>query len=123
MTKSFEERRDETIAAAQRAVAQQREHQLLELGHRFTYHAPKGDQVERYQKIRRTALEFAELIVELCPLSREQSVAFTRLEEVVMFANAAIAREVELEDEAEAEAEVLTEVGAEDITDPGSGER
>ena len=99
----------EQVDAAQRAQ------QRIELEHRFTYHAPGGDQVDRYRQIRRAALEFAELIVELCPLSREQSVAFTRLEEVVMFANAAIAREVELE-VVEGPA---GEVGADDVTDPG----
>jgi hypothetical protein len=63
-----------------------------ELDNRFSYHAPKGDQPERYTKIRAKAKELAELIVELCPESREQSLAITRLEEVSMWANAAIAR-------------------------------
>ena len=63
-----------------------------ELERRFSYHPPKGNQPERYEKIRAAALEFATLIVNLTPASREQSLALTHLEEAVMQANAAIAR-------------------------------
>jgi hypothetical protein len=58
----------------------------------FTYHPPKGDQAQRYQRIREKAKEFALLIVELTPASREQSLALTELEYASMMANAAIAR-------------------------------
>lgn len=73
----------------------------------FKYHAPKpavyqgssngGDhdfvaQSERYEAIRGKAKEFAELLVTLCPPSRELSVALTELETSVMWANASIAR-------------------------------
>jgi hypothetical protein len=58
----------------------------------FTYHPPKGDQAERYVRIRDKAKELALLIVEVTPASREQSSALTKLDEVVMHANAAIAR-------------------------------
>ncbi len=58
----------------------------------FTYHAPKPGQPERYEQLRAKAKEFALLIVELTPISREQSLALTELEKSVMFANAAIAR-------------------------------
>lgn len=57
----------------------------------FTYHAPKGDQAARYEKIRAAAKEFALLLVDVCPESRELSVAHTHLQTVVMFANASIA--------------------------------
>ena len=63
-----------------------------EIVRRFTYHPPKGDQVERYEAIRDTALEFARVITFNTPVSREQSLALTHLDEVVMFANASIAR-------------------------------
>lgn len=59
---------------------------------RFKYHAPKGDQLERYVIIRDKAKAFAEIIVGLTPQSREQALAITALEEAVMWANAAIAR-------------------------------
>lgn len=58
----------------------------------YKYHAPKGGQQERYVAIRAKALELAEMIVHNSPPSREQSVALTHLDEVVMNANAAIAR-------------------------------
>jgi hypothetical protein len=58
----------------------------------FTYHAPKGDQPARYEAVRAKAKELAVLIIETTPESREQSSALTRLEEAVMHANAAIAR-------------------------------
>lgn len=58
----------------------------------FTYHAPKEGQPEKYQSIRDTAKEFAKYLDELCPNSREKSLAITHLEEVVFWANAAIAR-------------------------------
>ncbi len=59
---------------------------------RFTYHAPKDGQGEKYQVIRENALEFAKGIVTGCPPSRELSLALTKLEEAVFWANAAIAR-------------------------------
>ena len=58
----------------------------------FTYQPPKGDQPERYIKIRDAAKNFAFLIDECVPDSREKSVAMTNLEQVVMWANAGISR-------------------------------
>jgi hypothetical protein len=63
-----------------------------ELEKRFTYHPPKHDQVARYGEIRSNAKGFASQIVNLTPPSREQALALTKLEEAVMWANAAIAR-------------------------------
>jgi hypothetical protein len=62
------------------------------IDHNFSYHAPKRGQHEKYNEIRMKAKELAYLIEELCPKSREKSVAFTKLEESVMWANASIAR-------------------------------
>ena len=58
----------------------------------FTYHAPKEGQPEKYERIRAKAKELAYLIDELCPNSREKSLAMTKLEESSMWANASIAR-------------------------------
>lgn len=63
-----------------------------ELDTRFTYHAPKAGQPEKYIQLRDTAKLFAELINELCPESREKALAFTHVEDAVMWANASIAR-------------------------------
>ena len=56
------------------------------------YHAPKEGQPAKYTAIREKAKELAYLIDELCPESRERSLAITKLEEVSMWANASIAR-------------------------------
>lgn len=58
----------------------------------FSYHPPKDDQPERYVEIRDTAMAVALGIMQNCPASRERSLALTRLEECVMWANASIAR-------------------------------
>ena len=58
----------------------------------FTYHAPINDQTERYSNIRTEARILAKTINTLCPESREKSLAFTNLEQAVMWANASIAR-------------------------------
>lgn len=58
----------------------------------FVYHAPKGNQTLRYETLRERAKGLAYLIDEYCPESREKSLALTKLEEAVMWANAAIAR-------------------------------
>lgn len=58
----------------------------------YKYHSPIGDQAERYVTIRNKAKELAITICECTPVSREQSVALTNLEQVVMMANASIAR-------------------------------
>ena len=58
----------------------------------FTYHAPKDGQPEKYEAIRSKGKELAYLIDEVCPGSREKSLAMTKLEEAVMWANASVAR-------------------------------
>lgn len=63
-----------------------------ELATRFTYHAVKGTQSQRYVAIRDKAKELAQLILDSSPDSREQSLALTNLEQCVMWANAGIAR-------------------------------
>ena len=63
-----------------------------ELMRRFTYHKPKGNQPERYEGIRAKALMLAMEVCGSCPESRERSLAVTKIEEAVFWANAAIAR-------------------------------
>lgn len=63
-----------------------------EIDIRFKYHKPTEGQPEKYQRIRSLAKEFAELVQDECPESREKSLAMTKLEESVMWANAAVAR-------------------------------
>lgn len=65
--------------------------QAEDLDNWFTYHPPGGNQPERYSRIREAVKEVASLIYNLCPGSRERSLAFTKLREASMWANAAIA--------------------------------
>lgn len=62
------------------------------LNNTYKYHSPTGDQPKRYEEIRQAGKFLAETIVKNSPVSREQSVALTELEGVIMWANAAIAR-------------------------------
>jgi hypothetical protein len=65
---------------------------LAQLEKVFTYHAPKDDQPERYVALRNSARSLAQMIYGLVPPSRERAVALTNLEQVIFWANAAIAR-------------------------------
>lgn len=64
----------------------------MDLKKNFTYHAPKEGQPEKYAEIRSMAHDLAEYLQSNCPASRELSLALTNLEQVVMWANASIAR-------------------------------
>lgn len=63
-----------------------------DLINRFTYHPPKPGQPETYERIRNLGYTYAKALTQLCPPSRELSLAVTRIEEAVFWANAAIAR-------------------------------
>jgi hypothetical protein len=58
----------------------------------FKYYEPKEGQPEKYTHIRGMARELAYAIEHNCPNSREKSLAMTKLEEAVFWANAGIAR-------------------------------
>jgi hypothetical protein len=64
----------------------------LDIENRFTYHTPKGDQPDRYQILRSYAFDYAMLVCHICPDSKERSLAITKLEECIMWANSSIAR-------------------------------
>jgi hypothetical protein len=63
-----------------------------EIENRFTYHPPNPTQISNHMAIRNQAKALAYVIDSLVPESREKSIAMTKLDEVVMFANAGIAR-------------------------------
>lgn len=63
-----------------------------DLTNRFTYHPPKPGQPAIYESIRDQAHAFARNLCGHVPPSRERSLALTKLEEVVMWANAGVAR-------------------------------
>ncbi len=58
----------------------------------FTFHPVKPGQGAKYTQNRDWAREMAHKLIDQCPPSRELSVALTKLDEVVYWANAAIAR-------------------------------
>jgi hypothetical protein len=64
-----------------------------ELNKRFSYHPPIDEnQTGRYEEIRGYAKNFARILKQRCPDSREFFIAMTKIEEAVFWANAAIAR-------------------------------
>jgi hypothetical protein len=62
-----------------------------ELDNIFTYHAPVGNQVERYQKIREAAKNLAQVIVDNTSPSPEQTLAVREVEMACMRANQCVA--------------------------------
>ena len=58
----------------------------------FTYHSLNDGQVAKCELLRAKAKVVAYAIEGACPSSREKSLAMTKLEEAIMWANAAIAR-------------------------------
>lgn len=65
---------------------------MEELEHRYSYHAPTPDKIKIHEYVRKSGLELAKDIAAMCPDGREKSLALTRVEEAIMWANAAIAR-------------------------------
>ncbi len=64
---------------------------IEEIENIFTYHKPCGTQQQRYERLRCDAKSMAKSINELCPESREKSLALTNLQQSIMWANASIA--------------------------------
>ena len=60
----------------------------------FSYHAPTPDTVALHETIRNQGKRFAELVEAECPASRETSLALTKIEEAVFWANASVARNI-----------------------------
>ena len=57
----------------------------------FTYHAPREDQIPRYNEMREQFRQTALMIARFTPPGRERAVALTQLQLANMVANAAIA--------------------------------
>jgi hypothetical protein len=64
-----------------------------EMIHRFQYHPPSGqDVIDAHQQVRTASALYAGLILTLVPPGREQSLAITKIEEAMFWANGGIAR-------------------------------
>lgn len=66
-----------------------------EIEKRFSHHPPHNEKVALHEATRDLHRKMAEHLNRLLPESREKSLAFTALEESLMWANACIARNVE----------------------------
>lgn len=67
--------------------------QTADLDKRFSYHQPKDDVVKKnHEQVRHALRIAAEALTELIPAGREHALVLTKLEEAMMWANAAIAR-------------------------------
>jgi hypothetical protein len=68
--------------------------QFADLQHRFNHHAPpNGTTAQKHITVRERCLELAEVLDGTQGDGREKSLAITKLEEAMMWANAGIARE------------------------------
>lgn len=63
----------------------------IQIENRYTYHKSQPEDLFSYQELRSKAKELAYLIEKLCPDNREKSIAHTKLQEFIMFANCSIA--------------------------------
>lgn len=64
-----------------------------DLNKRFNYHRPDEAKAQRHQRIRDAHRALADVLDEELIECREQSLALTKIEEAMFWANAAIARE------------------------------
>jgi hypothetical protein len=63
-----------------------------DLDKRFDYHAPDEERAHLHEVVRGLVKDTAERLNTLVPDSREKALVMTHLEEVMFWANAAIAR-------------------------------
>lgn len=64
------------------------------IANNYKYHMPNEETKKLYPKIRAKGKEFAELIDSNVPPCRELAIAQTKIEEAIMWANAAVARNI-----------------------------
>jgi hypothetical protein len=66
-----------------------------DIDNRFTYHPPSEERAIKHVQIREHGKALVELVNEAVPDSREKSLAITKIEEAIMWANAGLARSPE----------------------------
>ena len=65
-----------------------------ELGNRFTYHPPRSqERIDAHQSVCHGCEELAARLDDLLPDGREKESAMTKIEEVMFWANASLARQ------------------------------
>lgn len=75
-------------AEAMRAVFDE----YADIDWRFQYHKPDKNKVRQHEIVRYECLRCARSIMALCPDSRERAIAVRKMEEAMMWSNAAISR-------------------------------
>jgi hypothetical protein len=63
-----------------------------DLENRFKYHAPDSDRAAFHEQVRGVCYNAALALDQLIPDGREKSLVITKLEEVMFWSNAALAR-------------------------------
>lgn len=63
----------------------------------MTNHRPTDEEIAVIERLREVAIGLGEHIIEVCPESRERSLAVTNLEQSLMWAVASIARDTAAE--------------------------
>lgn len=67
------------------------EHLTPEHEHALSYHPLTEGRAEKHEALRRAAKQYADALDEFCPPSRESSLAFTAVQDSLMWANASVA--------------------------------
>lgn len=62
-----------------------------EIEKRLGYHASTPESIEKHKKIRGLMIEVGDFINDVLPEGREKALAFTHLQELSMWSNAAVA--------------------------------
>jgi hypothetical protein len=82
------QRRDEWVARWKEKLDMDE----ADLDNRFDYHRPSENQTFLHNGVRSECRRLADMLNRALPESREKSLAITHLEETMMWANAAVAR-------------------------------
>jgi hypothetical protein len=64
---------------------------MLDLEHIFTYHAPRADQLLKYEEIRSAAKTFAQVLVRCTTPGADQDAAVRHIREACWTANGSVA--------------------------------
>lgn len=83
----------QAAAASENYVSYSTSESRADIKRRFTHHPPRNDaDVHQHESVRLAMMEVALDVDEKMPPSREKSLAITKLEEAMMWANAGLAR-------------------------------
>jgi hypothetical protein len=81
-----------TLLSYNLCILQKEKKMDYELNKRFDYHKPDERKTEYHENVRSACKALAERLTSILPDGREKSLAITKLEEVMFWANAALAR-------------------------------